>query len=177
MRRLLLLRHAKSEAAEPGQKDFARALAGRGRAAASLIGNYLARHGLRPDHALVSPARRTRETADLVLAAFGASAPAMRLEPRIYEASPKALLEVLHEAPDDAHTLLLVGHNPGMQQLADSLIAAGDVNARQSLVEKFPTAALAVIDLAVDAWSEAALNSGRLDRFITPKSLDGVEDE
>jgi phosphohistidine phosphatase len=175
MRRLMLLRHAKSDWSAAGQQDFDRVLAERGRNAAPLMGDYLARHGLRPDRVLVSSARRTRQTCELLLPAF-AKAPPVALDPRIYEGSPKTLLQIVREAPDDAQTVLLVGHNPGMQALADQLIGSGDVHARQSLVEKFPTAALAVIDFPVDRWSTVEPNSGRLDRFITPRELDGEDD-
>lgn len=174
MRRLLLLRHAKSDWAQGGQRDADRALAERGRQVAPLMGHYLARHGLRPDHVLVSPARRTRETSELVLPAF-AEAPAVAYEPRIYEAPAKTLLEVVRDASSTVHTLLLIGHNPGVQELASLLMAGGDIRARLSLLEKFPTAALAVIDLPVDNWREVEPHSGRLDRFITPRALSGME--
>jgi phosphohistidine phosphatase len=175
MRRLLLLRHAKSDWSVGGQRDIDRVLAERGRKVAPLVGRYLARHALRPDRVLVSSARRTRETWDFVAPAF-TDAPAVAYEPRLYEAAPKLLLEVVREAPDNAHTLMLVGHNPGMQQLADLLVGAGDIRARQSLVEKFPTAAFAVIDFPVDRWRGVEPSTGRLDRFVTPKMLDGEDD-
>jgi phosphohistidine phosphatase len=175
MRRLLLLRHAKSDWSVGGQRDIDRVLAERGRKVAPLLGHYLARHGLRPDRVLVSSARRTRETWDFVAPAFD-EAPPVVYEPRLYEAAPKLLIAVVREAPDEAHTLMLVGHNPGMQQLADLLVGSGDVHARQSLVEKFPTAALAVIDFPVDQWRAVEPSAGRLDRFVTPKMLDGEDD-
>lgn len=175
MRRLLLLRHAKSDWSVGGQRDIDRVLAERGRKAAALLGRYLARHGLRPDLVIVSNASRTRETWDFIAPAL-AKAPPVVYEPRLYEAHPKVLVEIVREAPDEAHALMLVGHNPGMQQLADQLIGSGDLHARQSLVEKFPTAALAVIDLPVDHWRAIEPSAGRLDRFVTPKMLDGEDD-
>jgi phosphohistidine phosphatase len=176
MRRLLLLRHAKSDWSAGGQRDIDRVLAERGRKVAPLMGQYLARHGLRPDTVLVSSARRTRETYDFVAPAF-TEAPPVAYDGRLYEAPPETLLGVVRETADAAHTLLVIGHNPGMQRLADLLIKTGDIRARQGLAEKFPTAALAVIDLPVDRWSKIAPHSGRLDRFVTPKALDGEEDE
>jgi phosphohistidine phosphatase len=169
------LRHAKSDWSVGGQRDQDRALAARGREAAPLIGAYMARHGLKPDKALVSSARRARETWDLVAPAFGKSLD-VSFDPRLYEANPKALLIPLREAGSTAHSLLVVGHNPGIQELASLLMASGDIDARQRLLEKFPTAALAVIDFPIDTWSALAPHSGRLDRFVTPRALDADTD-
>ncbi|MBX6426884.1 MAG: histidine phosphatase family protein [Variibacter sp.] len=170
MRRLLLLRHAKSDWAVGGQRDIDRVLAERGRTAAPVMGHYLARHALRPDKIVVSSARRARETCDLIVPAFDRPPP-VAVEARVYEAPAKALLEVVRETPPEVHTLLMIGHNPGIQELASLLMATGDIHARQSLLEKFPTAALAVLDFPVDHWSEVQPHTGRLDRFITPRAL------
>jgi phosphohistidine phosphatase len=175
MRRLMLLRHAKSDWSVGGQRDHERALAARGRAAAPLIGAYMAHHGLKPDKVLVSTARRARETWDLVAPAFGQKLD-VSVDERLYEANPKALLTPLRAVDAGAHSLLIVGHNPGLQELASLLMASGDVDARQRLLEKFPTAALAVIDFQIDAWSELTPHSGRLDRFVTPRALDADPD-
>ncbi|WP_127089319.1 SixA phosphatase family protein [Aquabacter cavernae] len=171
MRRLILLRHAKSDWPD-GIVDLERPLAARGRTAAPLMGRYLAREGLVPDRILVSPARRTRETWDL-LSAEMKGLPDSASEPRIYEASAARLLAVVREQPDTAHTLLLIGHNPGFEDLADTLVQNGSVSARDAMDEKFPTGAVAVIDLPVDRWIDIAPDSGRLDRFITPRMLSG----
>jgi phosphohistidine phosphatase len=170
MRRLMLIRHAKSELAEKGQADLDRSLSARGREVAPHMGHYIARHALKPDRALVSAARRTRETWDLLAEAFDKAPPAV-FDPRLYEAQAKALLAILRETPAGVHALLMVGHNPAMQELASLLMATGDMTARQNLLEKFPTAALAVIDFAVDRWDEVAPHAGRLDRFVTPRAL------
>ena len=170
MRKLLLLRHAKAELGIAGQRDFDRALAERGHKAAALMGEYLARQGLRPDLALVSPARRTKETWELALAAFD-EAPPLRLEDGIYEAAPGTLIGLINTVAPGVHTLLLVGHNPGMEALADILVGSGSPAARARMDEKFPTAGLAVIDLDVDRWSAVEPGTGRLDRFVTPKTL------
>ena len=170
MRRLILFRQAKSEPARSGEADLDRPIAARGREVTPLMGAYIAQHALTPDRALVSTARRTRETWDLLAGAFAKPPPAA-FDRRIYEAPAKALLAVLHETAADTHTLLVVGHNPGMQELASVLMASGDMTARQNLSEKFPTAALAVIEFAVDRWADIAPHSGRLDRFVTPRAL------
>lgn len=171
MRRLILLRHAKSDWPE-GIADLERPLSARGRGAAPLMGRYLAREGLVPDRVLVSPARRTRETWDLVCAEVD-GIPQPVSEPRIYEASAARLLGVLREQPDACHTLLLIGHNPGFEGLADTLVQHGSAAARGAMEEKFPTGAVAVIDLPVDKWAEIVPETGRLDRFVTPRMLAG----
>ena len=174
MRRLLLLRHAKSDRSLPGMRDHDRPLTPRGVAAASQIGAYMARHDVRPDHTLCSTATRTRDTWMLVAKAI--ENPPATFDDRLYDAAPAAILEVLRETARDLHCLLVVGHNPGMQDTARQLIASGDVDARERLQEKFPTAGLAVIDFAFDDWKKLHRHSGRLDRFVTPRSLDAATD-
>jgi phosphohistidine phosphatase len=175
MRRLLLLRHAKAERAQPGGRDQDRTLAARGQHDARKLGVYLARHGFIPDQAVVSTSARTRETWALVAAAFDKE-PAAEYEDRIYEAAPEAILKVVQEANPRAKTVLLVGHNPGLQELAAMLIASGDVETRQRLKEEFPTSALAAIQFAVDDWHNVHLHGGRLEHFVTPDSLKAATD-
>jgi phosphohistidine phosphatase len=171
MLRLMLLRHAKSDWSVAGQRDADRALNGRGRRAASRIGRFLADNGLGPDAAVVSTARRARETWDLV--AREIDGPVPRFDPRLYEASPDAILAVIRETPVSARALLVVGHNPGLQQLALALIGAGKREDRLRIAEKFPTAGLAVIDFDVPDWQAVVPGSGRLNRFVAPRSLPG----
>lgn len=174
MRRLLLLRHSKTERPEPGQRDRDRKLTPRGRADAPLIGAYMARHRLIPDLALVSPAQRSLETWALVEAALSKT-PRVRKEDRIYNATTDTLADVIHET-DNATALLLVGHNPGFHDLANALIGSGDVEARESLNEKLPTSGLVVIDFAFDDWSKLHEQAGRLERFVTPRLIGGASD-
>jgi phosphohistidine phosphatase len=174
MRRLILLRHAKTERVAPGERDRDRKLTKRGRADASAIGAYMARHGLVPDVALVSPAKRTQETWALLAPAF-AKAPKLINEERIYNADTEALIEVIGAARG-AHCLIVVGHNPGLHDVAVQLIAAGDVAARERVAEKLPTAGLVVIDLAFDDWSKLHRHAGRLERFVTPKLIAAATD-
>lgn len=134
------------------------------------MGRYLAQEGLVADLVLVSPARRTQETWDLVSAAFEA-APAATTEPLIYEASTNRLLEVVRAQPDDCHVVMMIGHNPGFETLADTLVQNGSQLARSAMDEKFPTSAVAVIDLPVDHWADVTPRTGRLDRFVTPRTL------
>jgi phosphohistidine phosphatase len=175
MRRLMLLRHAKSDWAKPGLRDHDRPLNPRGRESAPKMGAYMVRHALVPDLIVASTAKRVTETLDHLLPAFDRP-PKMVSEPRLYDAGANALLGILKEAPRTAHSLLLVGHNPGMAELASLLIASGDVDARQRLIEKFPTAGLAVIDFAVDEWARLHPRGGRLDRFVVPRTLETSTD-
>lgn len=175
IRRLLLLRHAKAERPRLGQADQDRTLNERGRADAARLGAYIGRHGFTPDRALVSPATRTRETWSLVRESAGAPIEATE-DGRLYEATDEDILEVVKEAPDEARTLLVVGHNPGLHDLAMLLVASGDLEARQRLNEQFPTAALAVIEFPFDGWTMLHPQSGRLERFISPKVLIATTD-
>jgi phosphohistidine phosphatase len=169
MRRLMLLRHAKTERAEPGARDRDRELTKRGRTDSQAIGAYMARHGLVPDLVLVSPATRAQETWTLA-GDFFAKPPKAVDEERIYNASADNLLLLVGEA-GRARSLLLVGHNPGFHDLAVALIASGDVAARERLSEKLPTTGLVVIDLAFDDWSLLHPHSGRLERFVSPRLI------
>ena len=169
MRRLLLLRHAKTERAEPGGRDRDRKLTERGRSDAPIIGAYLVRHRLVPDLALVSPAARALETWTLVATAFG-KAPRVVKEERIYNASLDTLIGLI-QARTAARSLLVVGHNPGLHDIAIQLIASGEVEARERLNEKLPTCGLVVVEFPFDDWSRLHANSGRLERFITPRLI------
>ena len=174
MRRLLLLRHAKTERAEPGDRDRDRKLTERGRADAPIIGGYLVRHRLVPDLALVSPVTRAEETWALVAGSF-TKPPRVVKDERIYNAGPETLIGLIHETRE-ARTLLVVGHNPGLQDLAVQLIASGDVRARERVSEKLPTSGLVVIDFPFDDWSRLHANAGRLERFVSPRLIAEASD-
>jgi phosphohistidine phosphatase len=169
MRRLMLLRHAKTERAEPGQRDRDRKLTKRGRADAPTLGAYLAHHGLIPDLALVSPAVRAQQTWDLVTDALSKT-PGTQTDERIYNASPQKLLQIAAE-PRKANKLLIVGHNPSLHEFALQLIASGEVEAREELHEKLPTSGLVVLDLPIEDWGELRPHSARLERFVTPRLI------
>ncbi|RAI44888.1 SixA phosphatase family protein [Rhodoplanes roseus] len=171
MRRLILLRHTKADPAGAGISDHARPLNGRGGTAADRIGAYMARHHLVPDRVLCSTAQRTRDTWAHVAHQLG-EPPAAEFERRIYDASLERLLAVVKDIPEEAHAALVVGHNPGLHQLATALIATGDVEDRERLREKLPTGGLVVIDFAVDHWKAIRPQGGRLDRFVSPRTLE-----
>lgn len=158
MKRLLLLRHAKSEQYLNGVDDFDRPLNQRGINAASFMGELIVREKLIPDLIVSSSAKRTLQTADIVKESSGVNARVI-YEDRIYEARVATILGVLSEISEPADVLLLVGHNPGMEGVVYSLTG---------VVEPMPTAALAVIDLAINDWSEMP-KEGKLVHVFRPK--------
>ncbi len=175
MLRLILLRHAKSGYPD-GVKDHDRPLAARGREAAPRMGAYLAAEHLIPDLVVVSSARRTQETFALVAKAYGEMLN-HRSDKRIYEAPPQRLLDVIRETPDNVRTLMLVGHNPGSQELAAMLTGYGDRFAFARLAQAYPTCGTAVLDFDVAHWADVAAKGGRLERFVTPASIGDGPDE
>lgn len=174
MLRLLLLRHSKA-GWPPATHDAERPLAKRGQAAAPLIGQYMKDHGLEPDLVLVSSSRRTRETWDLIRPIMGDIE--TRFDGRIYEAPVGRLVSVLQEVGPNVGTVLMIGHNPGCEDLAAYLTGDGDRDSILRLGHKFPTSGLAVIDLPHEAWSEIKRRTGHLERFVTPKSLGSADDD
>ena len=174
VRRLMLLRHAKALKSEPGERDFDRALAARGMTDAEKLGAFLARHRLLPDRVVVSPAVRTSDTWARAALACPAAPPPVS-DPRLYDAKAETILDIVKEAGTAAQ-VLIVGHNPGLHELAMLLIASGDVEMRERLRENLPTAGLVVIDFAVSAWRRVHPRSGRLELFVEPRTLDAKVD-
>lgn len=167
---LSLLRHAKSDWSVPGTDDFDRPLASRGREAAPRVGAYMAREGLRPQLVLCSAAVRTRQTLDLVLPHL-TGAPEVSYERGLYLASGNAMLARLHAVPATVTHVMVVGHDPGMHEIALALAGTGDRESLATLARKFPTAGLAVISFEGLRWPDVAAGKGRLLRFVTPKGL------
>ncbi|HJU54196.1 MAG TPA: histidine phosphatase family protein [Pyrinomonadaceae bacterium] len=161
MKKLLLLRHAKSSWDDAGLADFDRPLNGRGRRAAPLMGNFMRARRLRPDLVISSPAARARETVALVLEAAGLETE-LRYDERIYEATAGQLLAVINGVEDDKQEVMLVGHNPGFENLLERLTG-------ETL--RVPTAALARIALDDDSWGEVGARGGRLEWLVKPKEL------
>jgi phosphohistidine phosphatase len=170
MKKLLLLRHAKSSWDDESLADFDRPLAPRGREAAPRMGRELARRGWLPEAVLVSPSLRTRQTWKLVAAELETK-PAVKFPTSLYEAPAEALLEEIRRTPDSTGVLLLVGHNPGLEDLAKALAGEdSDSDALKRMGEKFPTGALA--RFKVDgAWAELDAGAVRLSHFLRPKDL------
>lgn len=175
MHRIILLRHAKSDWPS-GLSDHERPLAERGRLAAPLMGRYLAAEHIIPDLVFVSSARRTQETWALIAPEFE-EVIARRDEPHVYNASAGALLDLIRRTPETARTVAIVGHNPGMQELAIALTGHGDRYAFARLQAKYPTCGLTIVDFHGEDWLDIAPRNGRLDRFITPAMLGGTEDD
>lgn len=170
MRRLFLLRHAKSAWDDPALSDFERPLAPCGKKAALLMGREMTRRGWLPDLAVVSSAVRTRETWELAGAQLAAPCRTHFTE-AIYEAAPWRILAEINNVPDDVGSLLVVGHNPGLELLARMLAGPGSAaSALDRLNAKFPTAAIASLDVESD-WAELGAASARLTDFITPREL------
>ena len=174
MRRLLLLRHAKSSWDSADLDDADRPLAPRGERAAPKIGRYLSETGLRPDLVLCSSAVRTLQTWELVAAAMAPEAPPPRCEIRrpLYQASPSDLLEAVQRVGDEVRSLMLIGHNPGIGRLALRLAGDGDQAQLARIAKKFPTGALAVISFGDGNWADLGFGAGRLVDYVTPKELD-----
>jgi phosphohistidine phosphatase len=164
MRRLMLLRHAKTEIDAPSGRDRDRRLDDRGRKDAATIGGWIGRH----------PAARTKQTWEIAWEAMKDEAPAPQLEfpAELYGADPTLLLQTIRLASaTEAKRLMLVGHNPGMHELALALTGSGDAAARKALVDNLPTSGLAVLDFATNDWNDVAFRRGRLVLFVSPKLL------
>lgn len=171
MPRLLLLRHAKSSWTDPGRADFDRPLNSRGRSAAPAIAKFMVQQGLLPQRIVCSTAQRARETLALMLPHM-ASDMEVAFTRRLYEADAEGYLTAARMAGGTANTLMLVGHNPAMEEVAMVLAPAGDARALTLMREKYPTGALAVIDFDGPRWDEIGPGAGHLTAFCTPKMLD-----
>ena len=169
-RTLFLLRHAKSSWDDPTLEDFDRPLAKRGQEAAPLMGREMARRSWLPDLALVSAALRTRQTWDLVAPEFSREI-AVTFDETIYEAPVERILAAIQKVSADVATLVVVGHNPGFENLAEMLAAPeSDREALAAMRQKFPTAALARFS-CIDEWAQLGPGGGVLTDFLTPRGL------
>lgn len=171
MRYLTLLRHGKSDWGTGEENDFDRPLKERGRKDAPLLGRFLAGMGIVPDLVVSSPAARARQTAELLASAMGYSAE-LRWEPSIYAASAGELMSVLRHLPDAAGHALLVGHNPGFEDLIARLIGADVYGMAAGL--RLPTGGIAHLTLSVDTWNEVQANSGQMIWLVNPRLLKAV---
>ena len=153
------MRHAKSSWDNPNWSDFERPLNKHGLATAPIMGEIIYKNNFQPETILSSPAKRARQTAVLVREVAGIQ-PEIHFDERIYEASPQMLLQVLGELADDSASVMLVGHNPGIEGLIRFLTGEN---------EPMPTACLAIIDLKVEKWNDAAAECGSLRSLIRPK--------
>lgn len=175
MKLLGLLRHAKSDWSESElrgageQRDFDRGLNGRGQRGAALMGRHIADHGVSWDRLLASPAQRVRQTL------AGAQLPlAPEWQDHAYLADAETLLELVQGVAGDPASVLLAGHNPGLQDLLLLLVRDLDDPLCMEAAEKFPTASFAVLELEVASWADVAPGCGRLVHFARPRDLDAA---
>ena len=174
MRRLMLLRHSKTENDAPSGRDLDRRLDNRGRQDAAEIGGWIGRHPPFPDSVLVSHAIRAHQTWEIAWEAMKdlGPEPLVELVPELYGADPAQLLQIIRAASEtDPRRLMLVGHNPGMHELALVLAGGGDAAGRKALADNLPTSGLAIFDFAIDDWTDVAFRRGRLELFVSPKLL------
>lgn len=165
-RRLLLLRHAKSDWTDDQTPDAERPLSRRGRQGCALLADYLHAGDLAPDLVLCSSALRTRQTVEGIAGALPTNVPVLT-EDRLYLADVSDLLERLRELDDGVPTVLLVGHNPSIHALAVGLLRSSE----RHQVPTFPTAAFAAEELLVGRWAELGPSTTRLVSYVTPRSL------
>jgi phosphohistidine phosphatase len=174
MRRLMLLRHARTENDAPSGRDQDRRLDDRGRIDAAEIGGWIGRHPPFPESVLVSPAVRAHQTWEIAWEAMKSLIPQPSLEflPELYGADPSQLLQTVRMASaTDPQRLMIVGHNPGMHELALALAGGGDAKGRKALADNMPTSGLAIFDFAIDDWGDVAFRGGQLVLFVSPKVL------
>ena len=170
MKSLTLLRHAKSGWDDPVTRDFDRPLNPRGHRAARTVGAEMKAQGLAFDLVLASPARRVTETLEEVAAGYGALA--ADYDERLYLASLATLLDIVRHAPEEAGRLLLVGHNPGLEELALRLARRDGDRLRGEVEVKYPTGTVVEIELPTEHWAKVKEGTGRILRFIRPRDLD-----
>ncbi len=171
MKCLTLLRHAKSSWDDPHLDDFNRPLNERGWKASRRMGRELAQRGMKFDLVIASPAERVRETIDGLMEEFQLKVE-VRFDPEIYLAAEERLLEIVRALPESVNAPLLVGHNPGLQQLAVGLTRRDPKGVRDHVANKFPTGALARVELPAHRWAEVGAGTGEIAELILPKDLD-----
>lgn len=179
MKRLFLLRHAKANRDAPGIDDISRPLAERGREDAVHMGSFMREEAYIPDLVLCSTSVRTQESLALLLPELGAR-PLVQYRADLYLAMPEIILASIRRARETAGALMVVGHNPGIEECAHGLAREPtDRKMRkryQMMTDKFPTGSLAVIDFDVSQWSATGPGEGELELFVRPKDLRVVEE-
>ncbi len=172
MKTIGLFRHAKSDWHDRRLRDFDRPLNARGRKGAALMGQHIADHGVRWQRVLSSPAVRAAETIELAGQSVGRTFP-INWDRRIYLASSATLLDLLREQDDAISMILMIGHNPGLEDLIFDLVPDdGSSPLRDRVEEKFPTAAYAVLEMNADRWAEIKEGTARLMHLMRPRDLD-----
>lgn len=175
MRQLAILRHAKSDWGNPGLTDFDRPLNKRGRKAAKKIGEELKNRGLSFDQIVSSPATRAKETVERFAVGYE-SVPAVRYEPQLYMCSTGTLIGVINSLPDDAATVMIVGHNPGFHDIVLRMTRPDGNGMREKVGANYPTGAFALIEFPVDSWADVGPASGEIRQVIFPRELKRPEE-
>ena len=172
MKILGLFRHAKSDWQDPRARDFDRPLNARGRKGAGVMGRHVKDHGVRWERMVSSPAIRCAETIEIACQAAGQPV-AVQWDRRIYLASSVTLADLLREQAGDPASILMVGHNPGLEDLIFDLVPDdGSSPLRDVVEEKFPTASFAVLELDIDKWSDLKDRCAKLVHLTRPRDLD-----
>lgn len=171
MKRISVLRHAKSSYDDPKLDDFDRPLSDRGWKAGKRMGREFGDRGISFDLILASSAVRVRETIDAVEQSFDLPQP-IRFEPGLYLAEWTEILEFIRALPETVHSPLLIGHNPGLEQLLLALSSGDEHGLRNRIAEKYPTAAFASVELAEGPWKDTESGTGRISQLILPRDLD-----
>jgi phosphohistidine phosphatase len=168
VRTIILLRHGKSSWSDPTLADLDRPLAQRGERASRRIAKYIQRKKIRPSLVLCSPSLRTRQTLEAIESSLG-KRPSVELEPQLYAASEGELLQRLQALPESVDSVMLIGHNPGLHELARALASRG-VDLPQ-LDEKFPTGALATLVVDSENWAAVRPGDAELVDYVVPRHL------
>ncbi len=172
MKSVILLRHAKSDWSDAVTRDFDRPLNDRGRRAAQVMGQWAKGAALHFDRVIASPAVRATETLATFMDSYGKAIDA-HWDRRIYLASSATLLDVLRDQPDICETLLMVGHNPGLEDLVLDMVPEGGCPARTEVEIKYPTATIARLDFAADRWADIG-RPAELSLFMRPRDIDAT---
>ena len=171
MKKIILMRHAKSSWSNPGHSDKERPLNNRGQRAAALMGGWLAKSGLHPEHAIVSSSRRTQETWQAMAPLIEPLTCGPAVEDALYLAGPETMLDLLRATPDAASSVLMIAHQPGTGALTQ-LLSGDDICARCSRAfSHFPTAAVAVLEADIRDWPDLDFGAAAFRGFTCPKDL------
>ena len=172
MKLLGLFRHAKSDWHDARARDFDRPLNARGRRGAAIMGKHIVAYGIGWQRIIASPAARVAQTIEIASKSARPKLP-VEWDRRVYLASSVNLADLLREQADTVESVLMVGHNPGLEDLIFDLVPDdGNSPLRDAVEEKFPTATFAVLELAIDHWSELADGCARLVHLMRPRDLD-----
>ncbi|HVH37004.1 MAG TPA: histidine phosphatase family protein [Sphingomicrobium sp.] len=170
MKQLAIFRHAKSDWGNPGLTDFDRPLNKRGRKAAKKVGRELKSRGLALDQIVCSPATRAKETVERFAVGYE-SVPAVSYEPKLYMCSTGTLIEIINALPDEAGTVMIVGHNPGFHDIVLRMTRPDGNGMREKVGANYPTGAFALIDFPVGSWAEVEPATGEIRQVIFPREL------